>query len=117
MSAEDDELAAVTEELALTQRATVYTGSNWTTVDRTGLKCSFTPADRQAAATGRDRADLALSGTLEWERGYAMPSGARIEIDAYPGIRFNVQRGTILASLGPGNGALNWTAEVVRILT
>lgn len=116
MSAEDDEFAALTEELVLTQRAVVYTGSNWTTVAKTGLRCSFVPANRQAAATGRDRADLALSGTLEWERSYAMPTGARVEIDAYPGIRFNVQRGTVMPSLGPGNGTLNWTAEVVRIL-
>jgi hypothetical protein len=116
MTAIDDALAGTVERVGLTQRATVYTGSNWTTVAKTGLRCSFTPANRQAAATGRDRADLALSGTLEWERNYDLPTGARIEIDAYPGIRWNVQRGTVMPSLGPGNGTLNWTAEVVRIL-
>jgi len=52
VSAVDDQLASTVERLAFTMRATVLTGSNWTTVAKTGLKCVLYQAPRAAAATG-----------------------------------------------------------------
>lgn len=117
MTAADDSIAATVERLALTQRATVYTGSSWAAVDKTGLKCSLRPLNEGVSAgqTGSARSELAARGILEWERSYAMPNGARVVVDAYPGIRWNVQMATAWPEFGPGGGQISWRADCVRL--
>lgn len=103
----------------LTMRCAVYTGPYWDQPVRTDLPCNFIPASRArvGALTSTDRAENAPVGRLDWAPEYIMPPGARIEVDAYPGIFWNVQRGTVLPSLGPEGSRLFWTAELTRILS
>jgi hypothetical protein len=116
MTAQDDQIAATNERLGLTMRATVLTGSTWSTEAKTGLKCSLNPLNQgiSAVQTGAARSELAARGLLEWERGYTMPAGARIVVDAYPGLRWNVQMQTAWPDFGPGGGITSWHADVVR---
>lgn len=118
MSAADDQIAETVEALALTQRATVYaravSGGGYTNVVKTELKCSLNPLSRQAAATSDQRAELANGGMLEWERGYSMPDQAQVAVDAYPGQRWNVRKGTVWPEFGPDGGLISWRADVVR---
>lgn len=117
MSAGDDQIAATIEDLALTMRGTVYTlvsPGGYTNQVKAGLKCSLTPAPRYPASTSSERADLASAGVLEWERSYTMPDGARVEVDAFPGQRWNVQRGTVWPDFGPDGGTINYRAEVKK---
>jgi hypothetical protein len=114
MSGVDIAIANTLERVALTMRATVYTGNSWSTVDKTGLKCSLTPVNRQPAATGAARAELAAIGDFSWERGYTMPANSRVLVDAYPEFRWNVRAGTIWPDFGPGGDIISWHADVVR---
>jgi len=114
VSAVDDQLASTVERLAFTMRATVLTGSNWTTVAKTGLKCVLYQAPRAAAATGSARTELASRGIFEWERSYELPTGCRITVDKYPGRTWNVLSPTAWPSFGPGGGLVSYTCEVVR---
>lgn len=115
MTAADDQIAETIEALALTMRASVFTGSNWSTEVKSDLKCSLDPAPRAPAATGPARTELANRGVLEFERGYTMPVGARLVVDAYGAQRWNVVAGTIWPSFGPGGGLLSYSCEVTKV--
>jgi hypothetical protein len=117
MTVADDAIAATVERLGLTMRATVYTGSSWATVAKSDLKCSLQPLNQgiSAAQTGQARSDLAARGVMAWERSYQMPTGARVAVDAYPGLRWNVQTATVWPEFGPGGDVINYRADVTRI--
>jgi hypothetical protein len=117
MSGVDTAIAGVLERVSLTMRATVYTGNSWATVVKTGLKCSLSPltAGISAVQTGQARTDLASRGLFEWERGYTMPAGARIVVDAYGSQRWNVMAGTIWPDFGPGGDVISWHGDVTKV--
>jgi hypothetical protein len=117
MSAVDDALAKTAERTALTMRATVYVGNQWTTADKTGLKCSLNPlnAGISAIQAGGARTELASRGLLEWERSYTMPPNARVVVDAYGTQRWNVVTGTVWPDFGPGGGLIGYHGDVVKV--
>lgn len=100
----------------LTMRCTVLVGQRWEDVARDDLPCAFMPANRLGSNTSAQRSELAQSGTLQWIADYTMPTAARIRIDAYPDVTWNLQRGTIMPEVGRQHERLFWSAEVTRIL-
>lgn len=118
MSAESDAINAVIVAEVLTQRATVYTraaSGGFTTVSRADLPCRLDPVNRSPAATGASRRELAAMGTLRYDATYEMPeSGIQIEVDAYPGKRWNPVQATGWPEIVPGIGTVGKTIEVIR---
>jgi hypothetical protein len=102
---------------AMDQSATVYTRDGqgkYTVVAQSGLKCLLQSVNRQSAATGPDRAALAKEGDFRWEPSYDLPENAQIEVDAYPGQRWNVKAGTLWADMAPGEVAILRHCDVVK---
>lgn len=102
----------------LDQTATVYTrtaGAGYTTVVKTGLACVLQPVNSQPAATGGDRAVLNDMRTLYFDAAYTvMPEDGQIEVNAEPGIRWNVVKGTVKPNVGPGLVTIMYQCDVRR---
>lgn len=105
----------------LTHRATVYTRSGGTgpynLVVKSGLACRLEAVQRQPAATSSERRDLANIGTLRYDATYDLPAGAiQVEVDAFPGQRWNVIQATAWPDDVPGMGVVGRTVDVTRAL-
>ncbi len=119
MTARDDRYARALERRALTMRMDVY-GRNPATgrpdaLLRGGIRCLLTPANIQAAPTSGQRAELASSADLRWERGYDLPNGTQIAVDKHPGWRFTVRDNTQWRILGPDGGPIANRCQLTRI--
>lgn len=107
----------------LTQRCTVYSRTANTgpfnLVVKSGLPCFLEPVNRRPDATGTQRRELANMGTLRYDATYDMPeTGIQIEVDAYPGKRWNPTGATSWPDYVPVNniGVIGKTIEVTRAL-
>lgn len=111
--------AAIVRSL-LKMRATIYgrsAGGTFATVLKSGLACLLTEVEggRQPGATAAQRRELASIGTFRWDATYALPeSGVQIEVDAYPGKRWNPVAATYWPDYAPGLGIVGKTIDVVR---
>lgn len=116
-----DAINASIVDSVLTMRATVYTraaSGGFTTVARADLPCRLDPVSRQPAATGSARRELAAMGSLRYSTEYTMPeTGIQLEIDAYPGRRWNPVQATGWDDNVPGIGVIGKTIDVVRALS
>ena len=65
-------------------------------------------------ATAADRAELANNGTFYWDAAYDMPEVAQIEVDAYPGVRWQTQKGTFWPNVSANDTTLRRRCDVVR---
>lgn len=106
---------------ALTQRATVYSRTNntgpYNNAVKSGLACLLLPINRQPAATGAGRRELAAIGEFRYDALYDLPtSGVQLEIDAYPGVRWNPVAATGWPDYAPGIGVVGRTVDVTRAL-
>ncbi len=112
--------AAINQALVdsvLTMRATVYqrTGGTgpYNQQIRADLPCLLQGAQRQPNATSTERRDLAKLGTLRWDASYDMPLvGIQIEIDAFPGVRWNPVAAVAWPDYAPGIGIVGRTCDV-----
>lgn len=105
----------------LTHRATIFTRTANTgpfnLVAKTGLACRLESVPRQPAATSGQRADLANLGTLRYDAAYTLPTASiQIEVDAFPGQRWNVIRATDWPDDVPGIGVVGRSIDVTRAL-
>jgi hypothetical protein len=105
----------------LTHRAVVFTRTAntgpYNLVVKSGLACRLEGVQRQPAATSSERRDLANIGTLRYDALYTFPSGAiQIEVDAFPGQRWNVIQATAWPDDVPGMGVVGRTVDVTRAL-
>jgi hypothetical protein len=99
------------------ETATVYArgvSGQYTTVVRTGLRCSLTMiTSRINAVSTQDRGALATLRELKWDYTYTMPDNAQVMID---GRRWNLRTDTIiLRAVRPGSEPCYWMADVVRV--
>lgn len=106
------------------QSATVY-GRNastgrYTTVLRSSLACRLAHVNRQSAATGPQRTELAGIRLFLWDPAYSLPETAQIEVAGVTGpdgvtlARWNVRAGTLAAMRGPLGTAVYRQADVTR---
>lgn len=104
----------------LKMRATVYgrSGSGtFTTVLKSGLACLLSEIEggRQPGATAAQRRELANLGTFRYDAEYDLPeTGVQIEVDAFPGKRWNPVAATYWPDYAPGIGVVGKTIDVVR---
>jgi hypothetical protein len=106
------------------QSATVYgrddTTGRYTTVLRSGLVCRLAHVNRQSAATGPSRTELAGIRVLLWDPAYSLPETAQVEVagvtgpDGTTAARWNVRAGTLATMRGPSGQAVYRQADVVR---
>lgn len=105
-------------------RATVY-GRNastgrYTTVLQSNLVCRLAHVNRQSAATGPARTELAGIRVFLWDPAYSLPETAQIEVAGVTGpdgvalARWNVRAGTLATMRGPSGQAVFRQADVVR---
>jgi hypothetical protein len=88
-------------------------GGQYTSLVKSGLRCSLTMLNIQNATSMQDRAELATLRQLKWDYSYTMPDNAQIEIG---GRRWNPRKDTIiLRQARPGSEPLYWMADVVRV--
>jgi hypothetical protein len=121
LSAEGAAINAAIVGAVLTHRAVIFTRTSntgpYNNAVRSALPCRLEPVSRQPAATGADRRELANMATVRYDATYVLPSGAvQIEVDAYPGQRWNVIQGTAWPDDAPGIGVLGKTVDVIRAL-
>lgn len=110
--------------IGLDQKATIYgrAGSSgpYTTVLRANLACRLAHLNRQPAATGQQRTELAGIRVFLWDPEYALPEYSQIEVAGVTGpdgvtpARWNVRAGTIATLRGPSGQASYRQADVVR---
>lgn len=103
----------------LTMRATVWSRTANTgpfnLAVKTGLACRLDPVNREPAATNTERRELANTGTLRWDATYELPeTGVQIEVDAFPGKRWNPIAATAWPDNLPGIGIIGRSCDVVR---
>lgn len=99
------------------QAATVYTraaGGAFTTTATSSLACLLQP-DEAGGDTGPSRAEIGETATLWWAPTYTMPEPARVEVDAFPGVRWHVEAGTAKADVGPGSVVVARHATIRRV--
>lgn len=104
---------------ALDMTATVYgrasVGGKYDgTPIKTGLACLLQSVNRQSAATGPDRAALAKEANFRWDPAYDLPENAQLEVDAFPGQRWNVRAGTMWPLMAPGEIVIVRRCDVVK---
>jgi hypothetical protein len=122
VSAASEAINASIVASVLTQRATVYTraaGGGFTVEQQAGIPCRLDPVSRQPAATGAERRALAAMGSLRYDATYTIPddTAVQLEVDAYPGKRWNVERATAWDDNVPGIGVVGKTVDVTRALS
>lgn len=106
----------------LKMRATIYgrsAGGTFTVVVKSGLACLLgeVAGGRQPGATATQRRDLANLGTFQWDATYDLPeSGVQIEVDAFPGKRWNPVAATYWPDYAPGIGIIGKSIDVVRAI-
>jgi hypothetical protein len=117
--------AASFKDRFLRERVTAYTGTTYTTVATDALgpladvSCYLVPINRQAAATGDDRAELASIRDLWFDPDRTIPEGARVVVaghlapDGSPA-RWNTRRGTFIVERAPDGTALYKQCDVTR---
>lgn len=105
----------------LKHRATVYSRTNntgpYNLVVKTGLACRLEEVEggRRPGATSAQRRELANLGTLRYDATYTIPeTGVQIEVDAFPGKRWNPVAAQSWPDDAPGVGIIGKTIEVVR---
>jgi hypothetical protein len=106
------------------QRATIYgrnTGTGrYTDLLKADLACRLAHVNRQAGATGAQRAELAGLRTFLWDSAYSLPENAQIEVDGVTGpdgatpARWNVRSGTLATLRGPSGQASYKQCDVTR---
>lgn len=106
------------------QSASVYgrnTGTGrYTDILKSGLSCRLAHVNRQPAATGAQRTDLASIRVFLWDPAYSLPETAQIEVTGVTGpdgstlARWNVRAGTVATMRGPSGQACYRQADVVR---
>ena len=118
-----DSINATLIRTVLTMRATVYSRTNNTgpcnLVVKSGLACRLEEVEggRRPGATSAQRRELANLGTLRYDATYSLPeTGVQIEVDAYPGKRWNPTGATSWPDIVPGIGTVGKTVEVTRAL-
>ena len=122
MSAQSEAINASLVTTVLTMRATVYTraaSGGFTVVQQADIPCRLDPITRQPAATSNERRALAAMGSLRYEATYSIPDDipVQVEVDAYPGRRWNVERATAWDDIVPGIGVIGKTVDVTRQLS
>lgn len=106
----------------LTQRATVYSRTGGTgpynLVVKSGLACRLEAvAALTAPATNAERREQANLGSFRWDAEYELPeTGVQIEVDAFPGKRWNPVAATAWPDDVPGIGVVGRTCQVTRAL-
>jgi hypothetical protein len=116
-----DSINATLVRLVLTMNATVYgrtanTGP-FNVVLTSGLACRLDQVDRRPEATGTQRREMANLGTLRYDATYTIPeTGVQIEVDAYPGKRWNPTGATSWPDILPDGGVASRSIEVTRAL-
>jgi hypothetical protein len=106
----------------LTMHATVYSRATsgpdkgkFTVVERSDLPCLLTSASSNAATSVADRAALAAQRTFQYDATYDLAeTGVQVEVDAFPGQRWNVQPGTADPAYAPRIGIVGKSVLVVR---
>ena len=122
MSAESEAINDTLVQTVLTMRATVYTraaNGGFTVVQQADLPCRLDPISRQPAATSNERRFLVAMGNLRYSATYTIPDDipVQIEVDAYPGRRWNVERATAWDDIVPGIGVISKSVDVTRQLS
>lgn len=99
-------------------RATVYSRTGGTgpfnLSVKTDLACLLQPVNREPAATSSQRRELASMGKFRYDAPYDLPSNVQIEVDAFPGIRWNPIAATGWPDYAPGTGVVGRTVDVTR---
>lgn len=103
----------------LTMTATIYgrTGGTgpYNLAVKTNLACRVEQVLRLPNATSEERAEAAARGTFWWDTGYILPEqGVQIEVDAYPGVRWNPVAGTLWPGNVPNVGVIARSCDVRR---
>jgi hypothetical protein len=116
-----DSLNATIVKNVLTMTATVYsrTGNTgpFNLVVKSGLACRLEAVNRNPQATGAQRRELANLGDFRYDATYDIPeTGIQIEVDAYPGKRWNPTGATGWPDIVPGIGTIGKSIEVTRAL-
>lgn len=106
------------------QRATVYgrdgSTGRYTTVLTSNLACRLAHLNRQPAATGNQRAELAGIRVFLSDPAYTIPENAQIEVvgvtgpDGVTPARWNVRAGTLATMRGPSGAASFRQCDVTR---
>jgi hypothetical protein len=116
-----DSINATLIRNVLTMRATVYSRTGgagpYNLVVKSGLTCRLEEVEggRRPAATSAQRRELANLGTLRYDAAYTMPeTGVQIEVDAYPGKRWNPTGATGWPDILPSGGVASRSIEVTR---
>ena len=122
MSAQSEAINASLVQTVLTMRATVYTraaNGGFTVVQQADLPCRLDPISRQPAATSNERRSLAAMGNLRYSAEYTIPDDipVQLEVDAYHGRRWNVERATAWDDIVPGIGVISKSVDVTRQLS
>lgn len=106
----------------LTMRATVYSRApsgpdkgRFTVQERSALPCLLMSVSANAATSVTDRAAMAAQRTFQYDATYDLAeTGVQIEVDVFPGQRWNVQPGTADVAYAPGIGIIGKSVLVVR---
>lgn len=121
MTPQGQAINATLVRTVLTMRATVYGRTSGTgpynAVVKSGLACRLEEIEggRRAGATSQQRRELANLGTFRYDATYDLPeSGVQIEVDAYPGKRWNPVAAQAWPDIVPGIGVISKSIDVVR---
>lgn len=116
-----DSINATIVRSVLTMRATVYSRTAntgpYNLVVKSDLACRLEEVEggRRPAATSAQRRELANLGTFRYDATYTLPeTGVQIEVDAYPGKRWNPTGATGWPDIVPGIGTVGKSIEVTR---
>lgn len=92
----------------------------FTTLLQSSVACRLAHVNRQPAATGQQRTELAGIRVLLWDPTYSLPETAQVEVTGVTGpdgstaARWNVRAGTLATMRGPNGQAAYRQADVVR---
>lgn len=120
----------------LKMRATIFgrsSGGTFTVVLKSGLACLLSEVEggRQPGTSAAGRRELANLGTFQWDAEYEWPSepaptpavpnarkevAVQIEVDAFPGQRWNPATQGYWPDYAPGAGILARSRDVIRAL-
>ena len=123
MSAQSEAINQSIVDSVLDMVATIYTraaSGGFTVVQRADLPCRLDEVQggRSPGATAAQRRELAGLGTFRWDATYDLPeTGVQIEVDAYPGKRWNPVAATQWPDIVPGIGIIGRSCEVVRAIS
>jgi len=102
------------DQTVLVHTGIVWIGPSWAVQDRVGLRCRLDDVNRQDAASGTGRTELASRGQLTWQADYTMPPNVRVTVDAFPNMRWSVVPNTTWPVRGSEGGIIAWRADLVR---